>query len=189
MAQSKEAPGGLAVVRAFINTMDYDDGVETFTSPDALLAWLAEQELATAGDTATEDDVRTAIEVREALRSLALTNDEGGSPPAEAIVALNRASRRAPLLARFGDDGRATLEAGEGGVNAALARLLAIVYRAMQTGEWSRLKACRNDTCRWAFYDNSKNRSRHWCSMEVCGSQVKARAYRRRKKAAVPESS
>jgi predicted RNA-binding Zn ribbon-like protein len=53
----------------------------------------------------------------------------------------------------------------------------------MENGEWQRLKACRKDTCLWAFYDHSKNRSRHWCSMEVCGGQEKARAYRQRKKA------
>ena len=70
-----------------------------------------------------------------------------------------------------------------GGVDGALGRLLAIVHDAIETGDWRRLKACRNDTCLWAFYDHSKNHSRHWCSMEVCGSQVKARTYRRRHKA------
>jgi len=54
----------------------------------------------------------------------------------------------------------------------------------MGTDEWRRLKVCRNDTCLWAFFDTSKNRSRHWCSMGDCGSQVKARAYRLRRKAA-----
>lgn len=48
---------------------------------------------------------------------------------------------------------------------------------------WPRLKACREDTCRWAFYDHSKNRSGHWCSMEVCGARHKARQYRARHKA------
>ena len=48
----------------------------------------------------------------------------------------------------------------------------------MADGTWRRLKACREDTCQWAFYDRSKNRSGTWCSMAVCGNRAKARAYR-----------
>jgi predicted RNA-binding Zn ribbon-like protein len=66
-------------------------------------------------------------------------------------------------------------------VPAALGKLLAIAHDAMHSGDWERLKVCRNDTCRWAFYDHSKNRSRHWCQMDVCGSRQKARSYRQRR--------
>ena len=86
-------------------------------------------------------------------------------------------------MTRFDERGGAALEPVSGGVDGALGRLVAIVHDAIETGDWRRLKACRNDTCLWAFYDHSKNHSRHWCSMEVCGSQVKARTYRRRHKA------
>lgn len=179
-----DVPGGLAVVRDFINTMDFDENVETFASPAALVDWLADHGLADARVKATDDDVRRAIALREALRELILTNNEGGAPDPGAVAVLNDAGHRVTLIPRFDAAGRLTLEAGEGGVDAALARLLAIVHGAMETGDWPRLKACRNDTCLWAFYDHSKNRSRHWCSMDVCGNQVKARAYRRRRKSA-----
>jgi len=39
----------------------------------------------------------------------------------------------------------------------------------------TRLKQCSN--CGWAFVDNSKNKSRRWCSMEICGNRVKARRH------------
>jgi predicted RNA-binding Zn ribbon-like protein len=43
-----------------------------------------------------------------------------------------------------------------------------------------RLKICPN--CRWLFIDRSRNRSRAWCDMAVCGNRVKAnRHYRRRR--------
>ena len=58
----------------------------------------------------------------------------------------------------------------------------AIVQRAIVDGTWARLKACRWDTCQWAFYDTSKNRSGSWCSMAVCGNRAKAAAYRRRRR-------
>jgi predicted RNA-binding Zn ribbon-like protein len=50
----------------------------------------------------------------------------------------------------------------------------------MADGSWSRLKACRSDTCQWAFIDNARNRSRQWCDMAVCGNREKARRFRSR---------
>ncbi|MBB5274050.1 putative RNA-binding Zn ribbon-like protein [Rhizobium rosettiformans] len=48
-----------------------------------------------------------------------------------------------------------------------------------------RMKICGN--CGWLFMDRSKNRSRTWCDMAVCGNRVKAnRHYHRRKKEASP---
>jgi len=38
-----------------------------------------------------------------------------------------------------------------------------------------RIKQCGN--CGYLFVDNSKNKSRRWCSMEICGNRVKARRY------------
>ena len=38
-----------------------------------------------------------------------------------------------------------------------------------------RIKQCGN--CGYLFVDNSKNRSRRWCSMEICGNRVKARRF------------
>jgi predicted RNA-binding Zn ribbon-like protein len=58
--------------------------------------------------------------------------------------------------------------------------VLAIVAEAMAEGTWSRLKACREHSCEWAFYDRSRNRSGVWCSMEGCGNRAKARAFRER---------
>ena len=40
----------------------------------------------------------------------------------------------------------------------ALGRLLAIAAAAIADGTWTRLKACRAEDCRWAFYDHARNR-------------------------------
>jgi predicted RNA-binding Zn ribbon-like protein len=55
------------------------------------------------------------------------------------------------------------------------------MYTAMADGSWYRLKSCRKDSCRWAFYDRSRNRSRSWCSMSVCGNRMKATRFRERR--------
>jgi predicted RNA-binding Zn ribbon-like protein len=44
----------------------------------------------------------------------------------------------------------------------------------------SRLKAC--PSCRWLYLDNSKNQSRQWCDMKVCGNRAKARTFYSRQK-------
>ncbi|UXS00716.1 CGNR zinc finger domain-containing protein [Agrobacterium tumefaciens] len=43
-----------------------------------------------------------------------------------------------------------------------------------------RLRICGN--CGWLFIDRSKNRSRIWCDMAVCGNRQKAAKHYRRKK-------
>jgi predicted RNA-binding Zn ribbon-like protein len=41
--------------------------------------------------------------------------------------------------------------------------------------EPERLKICPN--CEWLFIDRSRNRSRNWCDMTVCGNRAKARLH------------
>ena len=44
--------------------------------------------------------------------------------------------------------------------------------RLLSADQVERLKICGN--CGWLFIDRSKNRSRQWCDMAVCGNRVKA---------------
>ena len=51
-------------------------------------------------------------------------------------------------------------------------------------GGLERLKVCHGDGCRDVFVDLSKNRSRRFCSPEVCGNRASVAAYRRRRREA-----
>lgn len=42
------------------------------------------------------------------------------------------------------------------------------------------VRECDANTCRWIFVDRSKNHSRRWCDMKVCGNRVKARKFYRK---------
>jgi predicted RNA-binding Zn ribbon-like protein len=46
---------------------------------------------------------------------------------------------------------------------------------------YSQLRCCASETCRWLFLDASKNRTRRWCDMKVCGNRMKARRFYARK--------
>lgn len=166
------------MVQAFVNTVDFENGVEELSGPDAL-----HQALVRAGALDEEapslrkHDLEQALAVREALRDLLLANNGPGlgrNLP-DARGTLERAARAAQLRLRFREDGTAELVPAASGVDCALGRILAVVFGAMADGTWQRLKACRRDVCHWAFYDRSKNRSSTWCAMSVCGNRTKAR--------------
>jgi predicted RNA-binding Zn ribbon-like protein len=176
---SNPAPGELELVRAFINTWNADDDREDVPGPAELRDWLVEHDLLDAGARVTAADYREAIEVREALRAVLLSNAGIDLDPAAAPV-LDEASRRARLGVRFDADGRVRTEPDAGGVAGALGRLLAIVAAAQEEGTWPRLKACLADDCQWAFFDRSRNRSAVWCDMKICGNRQKVRSYRER---------
>lgn len=62
----------------------------------------------------------------------------------------------------------------------ALRAELAAAPKARIKGSWRHLKICPAGDCLWGFYDTSRNHSRRWCSMEVCGNRNKVRAFRGR---------
>lgn len=180
--ETKSAPGRLELVRNFVNSVDFDDEIEELESPEALRAWFAERGLMGAEDPISEGDYWRAIDVREGLRAILLAHN-GHELDRAAVERLDRAAGHAGLRLRFQGDGEPALEADASGVDGALARLLGIVADSVAEGSWERLKACPDETCLWAFYDRSKNRSKRWCRMEACGNVAKARAYRERLRA------
>jgi predicted RNA-binding Zn ribbon-like protein len=172
-------PDELEIVRAFVNTADVGSGSDELETPPALVAWLAERGLIEEGTKASEKDLERTRALREALRAFLYVNSGGELDP-EAPTVLDEAVVRAGLRVHFCADGDAGLMSCAGGIDGAHGRLLAIVAEAMRAGTWARLKACRSDDCRWAFFDGSKNHSRAWCSMALCGNRAKARSFRER---------
>lgn len=161
----------------FVNTLDLRPYKEELDSPDALTRWFAERDLAEPGFRATEPELREAIELREALRTLlAAKNDVPGDVDGAAAV-LDSAARRSDLAVRFTPDGL-RIEPCKDACGGALGRILGAVATAMADGSWNRMKACRAEDCKWAFIDEARNHSRAWCSMASCGNRHKARVHR-----------
>jgi predicted RNA-binding Zn ribbon-like protein len=179
MSAEQALPDRLEVVRDFVNTLDVELGTDSLGAPEDLRSWCAERDLLGPLEILGEADRRRALEVREALRSMLRAN-AGETPQEDALGVLNRVARNARLIVRFDARGGAALEPDSVGMEGAIGRILAIAYTAASQGTWARLKACGEHTCLWAFYDHSKNRSRTWCSMAVCGNRSKTRNYRRR---------
>lgn len=52
------------------------------------------------------------------------------------------------------------------------------VARLMFSDDMHRLRECENPECRWLFLDTSKNHTRRWCDMKICGNRMKARRFK-----------
>jgi predicted RNA-binding Zn ribbon-like protein len=175
------APGRLGLVQAFLNSFwDLDaHGEDRWRDAAAYGAWLNERGLA-APAAAGPQDLARALDLRDALRTLAMANhDDTAAPAAEAVLDRIAAEvgPRAGLVPRFGG-GELRLDIAGDGPDAALGLVLGVVFAARADGTWRRLKACPHEHCGWAFYDRSRNRSSQWCSMRICGNRTKAARYR-----------
>jgi predicted RNA-binding Zn ribbon-like protein len=143
----------------FLNTLDVEDGIDTLDDDLAWTRWLADHDLP-APATQTRRHRSKACALRDELRAMA-AREEHEPHEFQLTVFL---TGQGPRL-------------GEADV---LQAVLGAVTRLGVLDELGRVKICPADDCRWAFYDSSRNGSRQWCSMAVCGNRAKARAHRAR---------
>ena len=132
--------------------------------------------------------LRRAIAVRETIFELFVTIARGKRPPASALDAVNAALPAALASLRVGPerDGFGWRFAHD---EADLTPMLAPIVRSaadlLTSADRARVRECGSDTCFWLFIDNSKNGTRRWCDMKVCGNRAKARRhYQRERKTA-----
>lgn len=174
-------PRELVAVQALVNTVDLEDNDDQLDSPQALRQFLTGQGLLGPTEPVGPADLALAVELREALRAMLRVNHGEPLDPA-ALEVVNRAAAAVPLQVGFDAEGQPVLGPGSAGCRGALAVILAGVAQASAQGTWERLKACSAESCQWAFYDRSKNRSGRWCSMQTCGNRTKTRTYRSRRR-------
>ena len=142
----------------FLNTYDPGSDEEELANDTDARNWFVRHGLPTDGLKAAE-----ARRVRTELRDAA----ECRVPPTTALAEI-------PLNAECTDEGLTLVSAHP------LGSIVATAVRLCFEGRWDRLKLCDAETCRYAFYDESRNRSGRWCSMASCGNRAKTRAFRER---------
>jgi predicted RNA-binding Zn ribbon-like protein len=172
-----EASGRLELVREFVNTLALPEGPDQLATPTEASAWCRAHDLPPPMNRSAVERLRA---FREALRTVLFANN-GECDERGAWCALTPYVEGAKLVFSVQDCAPVLRAAGTGG-NATIAALIAIVYDAVSAGTWHRLRACRKGSCRYAYYDRSKNASRAWCSMTTCGNQEKAQRRRRRER-------
>jgi len=133
---------------------------------------------------------RRACGLRAALFALFSASAAGSRPPDAAVRQLNDAIGSAfPHLALVHVlvHGRNAYRRGWRERPVRLERILwPVVDSAVEllaSEDLARVRRCAADGCLWLFVDRSKNRSRRWCDMAVCGNRAKARRHRKAERA------
>jgi predicted RNA-binding Zn ribbon-like protein len=180
-----DVPGAARLLRDLVNTAEPQTGDERLTDPAAVTAWGRSHGLLPSGTRLAAGDVTLVVAVREGLRAVLHTH-AGHPAPADALARLDGVLDAVPLHASFDPSGDLRLAATDTRPVAVLvAGVVDAVRESTADGSWGRLKVCARDSCRWAFYDTSRNRSARWCSMAGCGNLVKMRRAHARRRAGV----
>lgn len=185
---------------AFVNTLSARPThapQEQLTSYDTLCLWAVEQGVLDAGLAATlttkarrrPTDVDSVVRRVRDLRELAFAAIRDlAAERAPAPATLDALAERVAAWYAHGQltrDGLALLwvDAPDDNVDAPLWRLTRIVGRAVTSPAIAHARACAADDCGWWFLDDTKNHSRRWCDMKICGNRAKVRRFRAREKA------
>lgn len=172
------APGSLELVRRFENTIELPDGADELGTIEGAAGWCLSHGLAPVADAGELERLRA---FREALRDVLFANN-GEGDAAKAWEGL-RSFVGAARLGLVVDPGRGLeLSPLDRKNEGALAALLAIVFESLLDRSWFHLRACRKASCRFVYYDRTKNASRAWCNMATCGNQAKAQRRRQRER-------
>jgi len=176
-----------------------EDCRDRLTHYGRLVTWGVEAKLVTARDAerlrfeagerprAAVAALRRAVAVREAIFALFVAIARGERAPAGALDALNDALPESLSALRVGPE-RDGFGWRFNHDEKDLAPMLAPVVRAaaelLTAPDLVKVRECQSDACFWLFLDGSKNGTRRWCDMKVCGNRAKARRHYEREKTA-----
>ncbi len=166
----------------FLNTANWtSDGAiadERLACAQDLVAWCTAtglQGLALPGEERLQKDV---LEFRKTLRTIVIAVIHGNQPATPDVEDFNRTITRTetyqlmkPALHGLAFGSQTTFSKAIG--------LLAVSLLG-DNHEINRVKMCPSDNCGWLFLDESKNRRRQWCAMDLCGNRAKARRHYQR---------
>ena len=176
-------PTAAQLLLGFVNTRaDAGGRRELFGDAATFNSWLRESGL--TDTSATEADAAAARELREALVMILLAHSGDKTATTAAVDEAQRYLReivaRYPIVPVITADG-VRLASAQTGVLAAFGSVLAAAAEFAQSGDWGRIKACRNPPCHFGFFDRTRNSSAGFCS-PGCRSQASMRAYRARRR-------
>jgi predicted RNA-binding Zn ribbon-like protein len=182
------APGGLGFVQDVVNTQsagrprgaDLLGDLESAQKwlDDAVASWSALNDAAEDRILLRERDLEPLRDLRADLHALLATRAD----PSLTAARLHSAT----VTARVRPDGTVRLEPRAEGWRRVAAIVLIEAFVAQQQDTWGRLKVCRNERCRAAFYDRSRNTSAVWHDVRYCGNAINLRASRARRRKPEP---
>ena len=121
-------------------------------------------------------------ELREASAAVLYAVAKDKAPPPQDLQTLERYFQQADRQRHLCWDKRASWQWNDDESNPDLTVwiLAQSVRELLFSEQLEQMRTCDMDTCRWLFLDTSKNHSRRWCNMKVCGNRAKARRFQAR---------
>jgi predicted RNA-binding Zn ribbon-like protein len=124
-----------------------------------------------------------ALALREDIFEIGRELANGRAPPPAAIDRVNAThahclakARLAPFEGRFVWNWRTRADP----VEAVLGPISLSAMTTLMQADLTRVKQCQGEKCGWLFLDMTKNKSRRWCEMEVCGNRAKQKRHARK---------
>ena len=184
-------------VLAFVNTLSSRPTpapVERLTSYDALVEWAREQHLvsAAAADRLLAEARRhphqaasvlsRAKEFREAINTLALAVEQQKQPSPAALETISNRLADAYAHGRLvpHDGALQWISSAEDDLDRVLWEISRAAGRLVLSPRLGRVRSCAAGDCGWWFVDDTKNHSRRWCDMKLCGNREKLRRFRQK---------
>lgn len=125
------------------------------------------------------------ITFRNTVRDMAERIVARKSIPDSAVASINRLLSRCPGYPQLVyANGRVTrqFQSQAAQKDGLLAPLAEAASDLLCSGDLSLVKKCGNAACILYFYDTTKNHTRNWCSMQLCGNRIKVAAHYQRKR-------
>jgi predicted RNA-binding Zn ribbon-like protein len=167
----------IELLKDFQDLLDWAVQAGAVTRAEALsLATEASRQPAAAA--ATLGRVR---QFREAIFTVCRAAAERHPVPHNALAILNRTIARSLANRRLVGSGRGFALAWRRSDRPDLDRVLwaaaASAADLLTSPDLARVKVCPGRGCAWLFLDRSRNGTRRWCDMSVCGNRAKARRH------------
>ncbi|MEU1134560.1 CGNR zinc finger domain-containing protein [Streptomyces sp. NPDC005900] len=165
---------GDVLATSFTGTLSerHGNAVERIPTPHRLVDWLTVSGLAVPSCTPAQLDL--ARELRESIHAAATARALQEPLPAPAVQVINDRSAQGRAAAVLTPEGeRRWLLGSASCVADALGVIAADAISVIAGARDGRLALCASPTCRAAFFDTSRSRTRKWCDMNICGNRQK----------------
>jgi predicted RNA-binding Zn ribbon-like protein len=162
---------------------NYDDLLRFTQESGVLKPAQARQFRGLSGRSAGAQVLKRCIELREAIAEVFYAHLDGRRPSAASLRTLERfiKAARSQQKLRWNQE-RLEWEWKENDAEFPLWLLALSASDLMLSDTTRRVRACESPECRWLFLDTSKNHTRRWCDMKICGNRMKARRFKAQQK-------
>jgi predicted RNA-binding Zn ribbon-like protein len=130
-----------------------------------------------------------ALDLREAIYCIGVEVAGGRGAPEAWIAELAREHAACVACAKLAPGAGRYLWSWtprEAAVEAVLGPIALSALATLTQADLTRVKQCQGEKCGWLFFDTTKNKSRRWCEMEICGNRAKQKRLGARRRADAP---